>query len=66
MQMHIYGAAARIWATACLPVHPEHHDTVMTYLGVAGHLKIVPGLISHMDLKFIRWFVDLISLEPKP
>jgi hypothetical protein len=38
----------------------------MTYLGVAGHLKIVPDLFSHMDLNFISWFIDLISLEPKP
>jgi hypothetical protein len=61
MQMHIYGAAERKCATA-----PEHHDAAMIYLGVVGHLKIVPGLFSHMDLKFIQCFIDLISLEPKP
>jgi hypothetical protein len=52
MQKHIYGA--RICAIACLPVHPEHHDAAMTYLGVAGHPKIVPAYLA-------TWLSNLFS-----
>jgi hypothetical protein len=48
-QLHVY-----ICAISCLPVHPEHHDAAMTYLGVAGHPKIVPTYLA-------TWLSNLLA-----